>query len=126
LIRNLLKLANLVPAALELARIVNTAMIEQQPTGWLRYLEKYSTSDVIFTDLLNVQDKSSMIGSVLLKQLSAQQYFVRPGQHLGTDKFSSKSHHQVYCWIKALKTILDVDLRGAIHQCLRIILNSDS
>jgi hypothetical protein len=96
--------------ALELAQNINTAMLKQQPTGWLRYLEKYSTSDVILTDLLDVEDESSQIGSVLLKQLSGQQYFVRPGQYLGTEKFRSTTHYKVYCRIKALKSILKVDL----------------
>jgi hypothetical protein len=96
--------------ALDLARIVNIEMVKQQPPGWLRYLEKYSTSDVILTDLFDVEDESSEIGSVLLKQLSGQQYFVRPGQYLGTEKFSSDDHRKVYCWIKALKTILKVDM----------------
>jgi hypothetical protein len=96
--------------ALKLASIVNSAMIQTQPPGWLRYLEKYAMSDVILTDLLDVEARSSEIGSVLLKQLSGEQYFVRPGQNLGKEKFSSDPHHNVYCRIKALKSILKVDL----------------
>jgi hypothetical protein len=37
--------------ALAKARIVNTAMIKQQPEGWRGYMRKYATSDLIFTDL---------------------------------------------------------------------------
>jgi hypothetical protein len=37
-------------------------------------------------------------------------YFIRPGQHLGVEKFQSKDHHTVYCWIKTVKKILAVDL----------------
>jgi hypothetical protein len=99
--------------ALELARIVNTAMLEQQPEAWFRYLQKYATSDLILTDLLDAEDKSNKISSVLLKQLNCEtdkNYFVRPGQHLGVKKFSSESHHELYCYIKVLKKVLHVDL----------------
>jgi hypothetical protein len=66
---------------LQLAGIVNTAMMKQQLDGWLRYLKKYATSDLIITDLLGDNDRSNMIHSVLLKQLnfcSDNDYFVRP------------------------------------------------
>jgi hypothetical protein len=99
--------------ALDLARIVNTEMIQKQPKGWLKYLEKYTTSDLIFTDLLDADDKSKLISSVLLKHLNCQpdmNYFIRPGQHLGVEKFQTKDHHSVYCWIKTVKKILAVDL----------------
>jgi hypothetical protein len=50
---------------------------------------------------------------VLLKNLnwqSERNHFVRPGQHLGVEKFQSKYHRIVYCFIKALKKILSVDV----------------
>jgi hypothetical protein len=97
--------------ALELANIVNTSMIQQQPVGWLRYLKKYVISDLVLTDLLD-PDQINYITNCLLKQLNSGSdcYYVRPGQHLGVNKFSTEAHHKVYCKIKALKTILKVDL----------------
>jgi hypothetical protein len=50
---------------------------------------------------------------VLLKNLnwqSERNHFVRPGQHLGVEKFQSSVHRTVYCFIKALKKILSVDV----------------
>jgi hypothetical protein len=50
--------------------------------------------------------------AVLLKNLnwqSERNHFVRPGQHLGVEKFQSKNHRRVYCLIKSLKKILSVD-----------------
>jgi hypothetical protein len=81
--------------ALYLAKRVNTAMINQQSERWVRYLEKYVISDIILTDLLD-NEKKNWIMNCLLKQLSREEYFVRPGQHLGTEKFSSATHHTVY------------------------------
>jgi hypothetical protein len=88
-------------------------MMKQQPDGWLRYLKEYATSDLIITDLLGDNDRSNMIHSVLLKQLnfcSDNNYFVRPGQHLSANKFNSVNHYFVYCCIKVLKAILEVDI----------------
>jgi hypothetical protein len=51
--------------------------------------------------------------AVLLKNLnwqSERNHFVRPGQHLGVEKFQSRDHRIVYCFIKALKKILSVDV----------------
>jgi hypothetical protein len=125
-------------AALELARMVNMAMIKEQPEGWLRYLEKYAASDLIRTDLLYVSKENGLNGgayyatdskkvvqlsSVLLKNLNCQpdkNYFIRPGQHLGTDKFKSRGQRQIYCWIKALKKILSVDV--SMYMVKKILL----
>jgi hypothetical protein len=40
--------------ALNLAYIVNIAMLKERPDGWFRYLQKYATSDMIFLDLFEV------------------------------------------------------------------------
>jgi hypothetical protein len=93
--------------ALELARMVNTAIINQKPEGWVGYLERYVTSDIIFTDLI-ISGQKTWIMDCLLKQLSGEDSFVRPGQHL--QKFSSATHHKVYCRIKALKSIFNVNI----------------
>jgi hypothetical protein len=88
--------------ALELARIANTAMLTEKPEGWFRYLQKYATSDVILSDLY--QDKVSTFSSVLLKNLNWQSdhnYFARPGQHLGVEKFKGDAWRMVYIFIKA-------------------------
>jgi hypothetical protein len=87
--------------------------MQERPEGWVKYREKYSTSEMILTDLLNADDESNVISSVLLKNLNCEidrNYFIRPGQHLGVGKFRSMFHYSVYCWIKTIKKILIVDL----------------
>jgi hypothetical protein len=99
---------------LDLARIINSAMLSQRPDGWFNYMKKYAKADLIVTDLL-VKERDQAIGSVLLKNLNCsleQNYFVRPGQHLAAEKFKTKEHRRLYQNVKALKTILDVDLNN--------------
>jgi hypothetical protein len=96
---------------LELARLINTAMLMEQPEGWLNYITKYAKADLIVPDLL--KGDKSLIKSVLLKNLNCsveKNYFVRPGQHLNATKFLSNDHRWVYQRIKALKSVLKIDL----------------
>jgi hypothetical protein len=98
---------------LELAKIVNSAMIYLKPNGWMKYLTKYAKTDLIVIDLIENSSESQMIQSVILKNINCsldQNYFVRPGQYLGREKFKSEEHKKIYLRIKALKTILDIEL----------------
>jgi hypothetical protein len=99
---------------LELANIINSAMLSKRPEGWFDYMRKYAKADLIVAELLE-GDKSQTIESVLLKNLNCSEetnYFVRPGQHLSESKFTSDVHKAIYTKIKALKTILKVDVNN--------------
>jgi hypothetical protein len=66
---------------LHLAKIINVAMLNERPEGWMNYMSKYANADLIVTDLLQ-GDGSQAIESVLLKNLNCsveRNYFVRPG-----------------------------------------------
>jgi hypothetical protein len=66
---------------LHLANILNSAMLNQRPDGWMNYMRKYANADLIVTDLME-GDRSQTIESVLLKNLNCsveKNYFVRPG-----------------------------------------------
>jgi hypothetical protein len=94
---------------LKLARIVNLGMLRERPEGWLGYMTKYVKSDMIVPDLLDGVDAKT--NSVLLKIMNTslnRNYFVRPGQCLGVDKFRTDRHTKAYSTIKALKQILSV------------------
>jgi hypothetical protein len=94
---------------MKLARIVNLGMHKERPEGWLSYMTKYVKSDMIVPDLLDGVDSTT--NSVLLKTMNTsldQNYFVRPGQCLGVDKFRTERHTEAYSTIKALKQILSV------------------
>ena len=94
-----------------LARIVNQAMLQDvQPDGWLRYLETYAKSDLVLEHVCDFKNHS-----VFLKLLNSKSddYYVRPGQMLGPEKFSSTWHANAYRNIKALKKSLglpDLDM----------------
>jgi hypothetical protein len=91
-------------------------MLKDRPRGWLNYMKKYVDADMIVPDLPEIGNvQSQMIGSVLLKNINylvGQNYFIRPGQHLGETKFRDCNYMQVYHHIKALKTVLKVNINN--------------
>jgi hypothetical protein len=111
-------------APLDLAKIVNMGIMNNQPEGWQNYPQKYAKADVIMPELLFVSQKAitdddsnkdgtDSIASVLLKNINTsvdKNYYVRPGQNLKREKFKSEDLKWVYTEIKALKTIFSVSL----------------
>jgi hypothetical protein len=111
-------------ALLNLIKIVNKAMIYNQPEGWQKYLQKYAEADVIMPELLfgstkvitdndSNKDRTDMTASVLLKNINTsvdKNYNVQPGQNLKGEKFKSNQLKWVYTRIKALKSIFGVNL----------------
>jgi hypothetical protein len=108
---------------LKLARMVNLVMIQNRPLNWFKYLQKYAKTDLIDSDLLAARPSDDKITSVLLKNLNCQGVnFVRPGQHLGVIKFKSEQHRRAYCYIKAIKKILSIDL--SMYMVKKLLLAS--
>jgi hypothetical protein len=82
---------------LKLARIINTGIIQNRPKGWFKYLQKYVKSDLIVTDLMQASgNRSPVNGTVLMKNFNynvENNYYVRPGQHLGVKEFRGAINH---------------------------------
>jgi hypothetical protein len=68
---------------MELARVINFAMINQRPEGWLDYMAKYVKADMIVSDLLE-DGRSQMIGRVLLKNLFGREQLFYPPARVNT------------------------------------------
>ncbi len=94
---------------MRLTHTVNRAMLTEKPRGWMKHLKNYANCDMVLPDIFggNLQGEVSTcdistcpfpycsalqpkISSVFLKLLSAcgdHEYYVRPGQLLGREKF---------------------------------------
>ena len=88
-------------APLELARIIVTALRKRgHPLGWFHQLRKYEVCDKIVKGI-----STPDVTSVILKTLNCgldRNYFIRPAQPLGWDKFLNDKMKDYYCRMKLL------------------------
>ena len=86
---------------MELARIIITALRKRgHPVGWFHQLRKYEVCDKIVEGI-----PTKDVTSVILKTLNCgvdRNYFIRPAQPLGWDKFQSEKMEDYYCRMKLL------------------------
>ena len=86
---------------MDLARIIITAMRKRgHHPGWFHQIRKYEVCDRIVRGI-NTPD----VTSVVLKTMNCQEdknYFIRPGQPLGWDKFPKDDIKDYYCRIKLM------------------------
>ena len=86
---------------IELANIIISAMRKKgHPQGWFHQIRKYEVCDRIVKGI-----KSPNVTSVVLKTMNCQEdknYFIRPGQPLGWDKFPNDKIKEYYCRIKLM------------------------
>ena len=84
---------------MDLARIINSAMrMRNHPPGWFHQMRKYEVCDRIVKGI-NTPD----VTSVVLKTMNCledKNYFIRPGQPLGWDKFPNNKCKDYYLRIK--------------------------
>lgn len=98
--------------AVSLAKMVNSAMLSMLPRGWLKYLSNYKKHYKLIQDL--IQCEEGKIESVVLKTINFHEekyHHVRPAQPSTKGvKFQSDRMKEMYCYIKYLKKLLDLDL----------------
>ena len=86
---------------MDLARIIITAMrMKDHPQGWFHQIRKYEVCDRIVKGI-----QSPNVTSVVLKTMNCledRNYFIRPGQPLGWDKFPDAEIKDYYCRIKLM------------------------
>ena len=99
--------------AMKLSRIGNIAMLApDHPWGWFKYLMGVVRHDRVTQELAD-EIGINTIKTVSLKTMNCnagRNYYVRPGQVLGPEKFSNKDLKMSYIRIKLLSKVLDVNL----------------
>merc|ERR1712117_852231 len=99
--------------AMELSRIGNLSMLAlDHRRGWFKYLMGVVRHDGVTLELLD-EVGIRTIKEVSLKTMSCdagRNYYVRPGQVLGLEKFIDEDAKNSYISIKILSKILDADL----------------
>ena len=91
-------------------KATNNAMLKQgHPEEWYEILGKYLSTDKIVQGLGSEEE---YVSRVLLKLMNCQKennYMVKAGQHLSSEKFQSERLKEVFCLIKVVKQSLEVD-----------------
>ena len=99
--------------AMELSRIANTAMLAlDHPRGWFKCVMGVVRHDRVTQELAD-EVGIKTIKTVSLKTMSCdagRNYYVRPGQVLGPEKFSNDDAKTSYIRIKIISKLLDADL----------------
>ena len=99
----------------DLAKIDNDAMLGAgHPSDWPKYLYSYcNTLQIVDIEFADSDLSLRNLTSVVLKAMNCHKernYFVKPGQILGGKKIQHKGMRKAYCYLKALKKILDIDV----------------
>ena len=100
-------------AAMELSRIGNKAMLApDHPWGWFKYLMGVVRHDRVTQELAD-EININTIKTVSLKTMNCnagRNYYVRPGQVLGPEKFFEEEAKESYIVIKLITKLLEADL----------------
>ena len=99
----------------DLFKITNEGMLKiDHPRDWSKYFYSYcNTLQMIDLELGDSDVSLKNLTQVTLKVVNCykdKNYFVKPGQILGGKKFQNKGMRKVYCYLKALKKILAIDV----------------
>ena len=98
--------------AVELARIVVEGMLERRPAGWLKAIMGYAKHDK-FLRTLSEEVGITTIETVGLKTMNSEagpNFFVRPGQVIGPEKFTEAAAKSMFLTIKWLSKLTGADL----------------
>ena len=98
---------------LDLASIVNIGMLTPgHPREWFDCVKSYIREDKVLMEIFQDEGGEDMVHYVLLKVIncSKDSYFIRPSQLLAQKKFQSPMSKKAYCYIKALKKVLSLDI----------------
>ena len=98
--------------AMALARIGNQSMLKYRPMGWFKYFMGYAMNDKV-TQALAKEVGIETIKTVSVKTMNCNRginYYVRPGQVLGPEKFIGEDSKKCYLDIKFLSKVIKADL----------------
>ena len=99
----------------DLAKIVNDGMLGVgHPKDCFKYLFSYcNTLQMVDIELDDSDQSMRNLTSVALKAMNCHKdrnYYVKPGQILGGKKIQHKGMQKAYCYLKAMKKILGIDV----------------
>ena len=103
--------------ALQLAKLINTAMLSSNPPkGWLRFLHKYTTEYMIIQELAEPGAPVLSVGLKTMNYLRERNHHVKPAQAFTEaeyeNKFRSKRMKDMYCYIKFLKKVAHIEINS--------------
>ena len=98
----------------ELFSEINKHVMTQEPEGCLSHFKAYITRDRVIGLQQEKEEGTSAIHYVAVKILNfgpgPMNHTIRPGQEINTEKLQDDSRHrEVYCLVKALKDVLEVN-----------------
>ena len=97
-----------------LAKLVNEGLLgPDNPLGWFWCLKNYINKDRVVHELLSSEHGMDKIASVALKTISCNKtknHYVRPGQVLPKEKFQTEELKNIYCHIKALVKMFNLNI----------------
>ena len=103
--------------------LVTSYLVEGNPPNWLPYLKKFVKSDVLLPEVLG-NPKLPEDGYTAMKLLQADSdhdlFILRPGQSLAMQNLQQPKLKRTYCYLKALKSLMGVDLSS--YQLKKVLL----
>ena len=98
--------------AVDLARIAVRGMLEYRPAGWLKNIMGYAKHDKVMM-ALSEEVGISTVKTVSLKTMNCDagmNFYVRPGQVIGPEKFTDVAAKGIFLQIKWLSKLAKADL----------------
>ncbi len=98
---------------LKLQKILTKGLLEQRPSNWINHFKGHVKKDRVLPEAFKEQmdNDTLMIGIKLLNYGENQNCIIHPAQKLKIDSFGKHENlKKLYCVIKALKTMLSIDL----------------
>ena len=93
-------------------------------TDWLPYTKKYVKSDCVFPEAMTSQSKEAFTSLKLLHARNNKHMFIlRPRQSLAMTNLQDPKLKRTYCFLKALKSLMNVDLSS--FSIKRVLLLED-
>ena len=99
----------------KLYNLVTQTLINEQPYGWQKYLDRFMSTDRILPESLALiveTEKPYICMKVLNFNVGTTNFILRPGQILAIDELKDEKLKAVYCYMKGLKTHFDAKVKS--------------
>ena len=105
---------------------VTSSLVRGTLPFWLTYLKKFVKSDTLLPEVLGsptIPDDGYISMKVLHAQSDEDIFILRPGQTLAMKNLQEPKLKKTYCYLKALKSIMKVDLTS--YSLKKVLLLED-
>ena len=107
-------------------KVIRT-LVENNPPGWIEYIEKMFERDIIQPEAFSMQSTEiceSFVGLKLLNYGDDSNFIIQPAQEMEVQDFQTNEIlHEAYIHLKALNTVLDVGVKS--YMLKKILLLPD-